>query len=123
MRPYKFRGLDLNGNWYYGNLTILTIKVDHLEKGSYISNSVGMPFAYAVRPETVTQFTGLEDKKGKEIYESDLVLDKRGDVLEVIWKGERYWGQRKKDGALYPVRYSNELEVLGNKYQNTELLK
>lgn len=67
------------------------------------------------------QFTGMEDKNGKEIYEGDIV---------------RYW-----DGVApieynmfgFAIKYSNDeyfdinepdkIEVIGNIYENADLLK
>ncbi|MEK5415113.1 MULTISPECIES: hypothetical protein [Paenibacillus] len=72
-REHKFRGMDLEGNWHIGNLAILPEDVRHLKKGYYISNEAGLPFAYQVRPETVGQYIGRADDKGKDLFEGQRV--------------------------------------------------
>ena len=63
---YLFKAKTCNGEWVTG---FLHCKDDKW----YISNKVGSPFAYEVRPDTICQCTGLRDKNGKLIWENDIV--------------------------------------------------
>jgi len=71
---FKFRGMDLSGDWHIGNLAILKVPASpNVKPGYYISNKVGMPFAYAVRPETIGRCTGHKDEKGNFVFEGDII--------------------------------------------------
>ena len=128
----KFRGLNLNGDkWHIGNLTVVSDKRCGHEIGSYISNSVGMPFAYMVRPETVGQYTSLKDKNGKEIYEWDIIRTNNNDVSEVKFIvdsiGDHYGvisglGIEFYTGGVDWSDINSFLLVVGNIFENPELL-
>jgi len=68
-------------------------------------------------------FTGLHDKNGKEIYEGDIVAynkDYGGDkTFEVEYKKGGFTIQN----ALIGVCKQESLEVIGNIYENPELLE
>jgi len=75
------------------------------------------------------QFTGLLDKQGVEIYEGDIVkLGKQhwypgcghGEIGQVIWTGYQYAMEGYKFSLLLIA--TNSVEVIGNIYENSELL-
>lgn len=67
------------------------------------------------------QFTGLFDKDGKEIWESDIVRDWEGNVYVVAWHGSAWWLFANEEPTS-PFLGSNALEVLGNIYENPGLI-
>ena len=82
----------------------------------------------------LVQYTGLKDKNGKEIYEGDIVTVpipetdyKTREVGEVVfWDLSGGWeimnGMNDGFRSLYG-KEQNQLEVIGNRFENPELLK
>ena len=71
------------------------------------------------------QFTGLLDKNGKEIYEGDISFDWQGNPIVVRWENEL-----GSCGCCYDefngcgfISVFEGLEVVGNIYENPELLE
>lgn len=74
---------------------------------------------------TVMQYTGLNDKNDKEIYEGDFVK-MGGELFVIAYYGDTCsFGMRMGDyarRALY-MPYKSDYEVIGNRYENPELAK
>lgn len=72
------------------------------------------------------EFTGLPDKNGREIWEADILktCDMRGELRIVIFEAGAFW-QKNKDGikTLIGNIHPSWHEVIGNIYENPELLK
>ena len=70
------------------------------------------------------QYTGLTDKNGKEIYEDDILksISHLG-VVNYIDEEGAFFARDIETGVNFRLAHNSTLEVIGNIYQNPELLK
>lgn len=77
------------------------------------------------------QFTGMLDKNGVEIYEGDILLcrddfadDQHEARFKVIWDDDRWAFQMEgdEDGGHYWYEVNLDCQIIGNIYENPELL-
>ncbi len=110
----KFRAKRLdNGEWVEGDLMKESYGARIIEHTSEADNWL------AVDPSTVCQFTGLEDKNGKEIWEGDYLTPiNDSEAMKVIFKegsfgfDTSYYGMRFHPLAQYDIREGNKLVEL-----------
>lgn len=115
MRKIKFKAKQLNsGEWFEGDLVHLGNRV--CIGGENIKDGIT-----DVDPETVCQFIGLTDCKGKELFEHDLIhIVGSNYAAEVIWSEGRYAFivvcENKHSYGLYSVIKACKIERIGNKF-------
>lgn len=148
MREIEFRGKVIayygsieKGDWFYSSL-VSDRKGCYLVSGAAdVTKEYFQPEKwYTVDPETVGQFTGLEDKNDVKIFEGDIVQADPDSVFVVKFGRCIDFTSNKPDGyqgyfleqispGLKMLRndfyywYNKGLEVIGNIYDNPDLLK
>lgn len=97
---------------------------DQSESGGWIDDTLTEPYW------PIMQFTGLLDKNGKEIYEGDVFILKKDIPIYRVVKYDTYncnYIATNPDYENIPVgkwilETYNEFEVIGNIYENPELI-
>ena len=129
MREIKFRAWSIKGKtmWHINKQMTLSIEGDSWQiRDNAISNRF-MCSWHEDEKGILMQFTGLKDKNGKEIYEGDIICpDKNNQNEKTV--GSVEWHEQL---ACFIVRYKDgtgwksfiEMEVIGNIYENPELLR
>jgi len=108
MRQIKFRAWDFENKQMRTELRASEIGM--LVEGGY---------------KGLMQFTGLLDKNGKEIYEGDIV-ENNGCNWQVTWKEGGVFIEildAGKNGKWWISGENEYSEIIGNIYENPELLK
>ena len=127
MRDILFRGKRLdNGKWHYGSYLFLYVPDRNwagTPRGSakdvyYIVDQEDIN--YAVDPETVGQYTGLDDKNGRKIFEGD-ILRYFDEKMLIMWRDNGFIAKR---GNGKPLEWSlvQGSEIIGNVFDNLDVL-
>ena len=126
MREILFRGRRLgkiDEDFVYGSLGVIsTDLVAIYQCEEYYEDIITL-----VDIGTVGQYTGLNDKNGKKIFEGDIVSisgDFKG-IYTCVWEEYHfdYELENKTMRCCLACVYSDDIKVIGNIHDNPELLK
>lgn len=128
MREIKLRAWDIEANdWAYGTLNIKRFRFD-IKCDIYGQLVEGYGIDGLIKEETMSEYTGYKDINDVEIYEGDIVETTRAlnHIVGVVTMIKGCWYiQDGKDSyyRLIPRFGTAKNKVIGNIYENKELLK
>ena len=146
-RKIKFRAKGiLDDIWYYGvyfeHMKKIPCPIDNtFEEDNMVHLIVNSGFSdwdmpvpiliTSVKPDTAGQYIGINDKNNKEIYEGDIVACVSNgnktlrqivfDLTELDFKATN--GKENYGNNFDYIKCCEEIEVVGNVYDNPELLE
>lgn len=132
MREILFRGKkESDGKWISGMAWLFSdgscICPWHKGIGKYDTGY----YPVHVIPETVGQYIGIDDKSGQKIFDGDIVIVTSGGVDEedgpacVVWDEgtARFMLEWRDMVSDFDSFYGHDCEIIGNVYDNPELME
>ncbi|OHY53204.1 YopX family protein [Lacticaseibacillus paracasei] len=127
-REIKFRAWDnLENCWYEPTFEGYRGKIEEImlsPRGRLTMRTMTELIDESMFPNRfeLMQYTGLKDNNGREIYEGDIVKNEYGKAMDIQYDprsaafgvGDYYFGT---------IGYGKTLEVIGNIFENPELLE
>jgi len=131
MREIKFRGQRIDTKeWVYGNLVSSSYLPDNILECFIVTcfaggKELGIIESFKVIPKSVSKFIGLKDKKGKEIYNRDIVewVTKTRDNKEKGIISQNDDGTWLINKCFKVYNQKEQIKVIGNIDENPKLLK
>lgn len=142
MRDIIFRGKQHTDKmWVFGGVDCTTDKVPYICKRAryrpdtrdwntaeyYEKNPHYTRACVEIIPETLGQYTGLNDKHGKKIFEGDIIIYNDTYKYRVFWSDNEcafyVEGVNHIDIDRLGNLYGKYSEIIGNIHDNPELLK
>ena len=122
MKDIKFRVWDNERNAMFNSKSV---DIDFFEgKIEITSDTIRYDEVYTdeIKDFELMQYVGCKDKNNKEIYEGDIVKTKEH-IGQIIYSKGMFFIDVKGDFYLPIYNVSEFMEVIGNIYENSELLE
>jgi len=119
-RPIKFRVYNTKQNkWIHGPDNEVNLFGETILLGGFMQSVTTAELNDCV----ALQYTGLNDKNGKEIYEGDIIHLKFSELnANLVVKWDKYMGLKYYNGGWTSlVHVDTHGEVIGNIFENPEL--